>query len=68
MNEIPTIGTVFTTQGKHPKQCTVIDIYKTYNAAGELVKTTYVATHTFCGQIITEYDIPSATIVRGFIR
>lgn len=62
------IGTVFTMRGEHPKQCTVADIHKTYNTTGELVKTTYVATHIFCDQVVTEYDIPAATIIRGFIR
>lgn len=48
-----------------PHVHTVIDIYKTYNANGELVRTSYVATHDFLGQAVTEYDIPAATIARG---
>lgn len=68
INEIITIGTVFTMRGKHPKQCKVTDIHKTYNAAEWLIKTTYVATHMFGDQVVTEYDIPAATIVKGFNR
>ena len=48
-----------------PHVHTVIDIYKTYNANAELVKPSYVATHDFLGQTVTEYDIPAATIARG---
>ena len=59
------IGTKFMNRDKNQKECTVIDIYKTYNNAGDLVKTNYVATHDFCGQIVTVYDIPAATICRG---
>ena len=61
------IGTMFMSYGKHKKECIVTDIYKTYNNSGELVKKTYVATHDFCGQIITEYDIPESTIRRNII-
>lgn len=60
------IGTQFTTRGKHPRKCTVVDILKTYNAAGELVKVAYVATHEFAGQIVTDRDVCATTIARGF--
>ncbi len=66
MNEIK-IGQRFKAPGKHPRICTVTDIYKTYNAAGELIKITYIATHDFAGQTITDRDIPGATIIRGLI-
>ena len=66
MNEIK-IGQKYTSRGKYPRQCTVVDIYKTYNASGELVKTSYVATQEFAGQVITDYDVPAATIIRGGI-
>lgn len=59
------IGQVYTSRGKHPAQCTVSDIHTTTNAKGEHVKTRYVSIHVFCGQILTEYDIPEATIARG---
>ncbi len=60
-----TIGTTFLSRGKYPKTCKVIDIYKTYNVSGNLIKTSYVATHELAGQIITETDISAATIIRG---
>ena len=61
-----TIGTQYYSAGKHPKLCTVIDIYKTYNSKNELVNTSYVTTHEFLGQIIKEHNIPAVTIQRGF--
>lgn len=61
------IGTQFMKPGRAPRKCTVTDIYKTYNAAGQLVQTRYVATHEFMGQTVTERDIPAVTIQRGFI-
>jgi hypothetical protein len=62
------IGTKFMTNGKYPKECTVTDIYKTYNSKNELVKTRYVATHEFLGQIVTDYDVVQPTIGRGLIK
>jgi len=59
------IGQRYRTRGRNAIVCTVSDIHTTYNAAGELVKIRYVATHEFLGQTITEYDIPDATIARG---
>ena len=61
------IGTKFKSRGKYPRECTIVDIYKTYNAAGELVKIGYVATHEFMGQIVTERDLPTASIARGLL-
>lgn len=59
------IGTKYTARGKQKRECTVTDILKTYNSAGELVKIRYVATHEFCGQIITEHDVVETTIAMG---
>ena len=61
------IGTQFKTRGKAPRLCTVVDIYQTYNLAGELVKTRYVATHEFCGQFVADYDVVASTIAMGII-
>ena len=61
------IGTLFKTRGKAPRLCEVVDIYKTYNSAGELVKTRYVATHDFMGQIVTDYDVVATTIAMGLM-
>ena len=55
-------------RGKHPKECTVTDIYKTYNATGDLVKTRYVASHEFMGQTVTDYDVVGTTIARNLIE
>jgi len=56
------------TGGKFPSECTVIDVFKTYNNKNELVKTQYCATHVFLGQIVTDYSVPTATIARGLIK
>jgi len=61
------IGTVYRTGGKHPIECTVTDILRTYNSKGELVKIRYVATHQFCGQLVTDVDVVETTIARGRI-
>jgi hypothetical protein len=61
------IGTKFKTRGKHPKICTVTDILRTYNYAGDLVQTRYVATHEFCGQLVTDRDVCLTTIKIGLI-
>ncbi len=67
MTEYP-IGTKFMTGGKFPNECTVIDVFKTYNKQNELVKTQYCATHVFLGQTVTDYSVPAATIARGLIK
>ena len=65
------IGTKFIKQrGKHTNKErveTVTDILKTYNSAGDLVKTRYVATHDFLGQKVTDSDVLGVTIQRGLI-
>ena len=59
------IGQQYRTQGKAPRLCTVTDILRTYNAAGNLVQLSYVATHDFMGQQVTERDVCETTIARG---
>jgi len=59
------IGTKYMTRGKHPNECTVTDIHSTFNVSGEMVKFRYVSTHTFCGQTVTNYDVPQAAIAMG---
>lgn len=62
------IGTQYMSLGKHPQVCTIVDLWKTYNAAGELVRTGYVSTHDFCGQQVVERDVNTVTIARGIAR
>jgi hypothetical protein len=45
--------------------CEVVDVHKTYNSKGELISIHYVATHEFCGQIVTDYRVVDPTIARG---
>lgn len=63
-----TIGTKFKKPGQVHRIGTVIDIHKTYNSKNELVKTRYVATHSFLNQIVTDYDVVAVTIQKGFIK
>ncbi len=44
---------------------TIIDILKTTNNAGELVKIRYVASHELMGQVINDYDVTQATTARA---
>lgn len=59
------IGTVYQSRGKYPRTCTVVDILKTYNAAGELIMIRYIATHEFSGQTVTDRDVVETTITMG---
>ena len=62
------IGMKFIKRGDKQKHVrTVTDCHKTYNLAGELVKTRYVATHEFCGQLMTESDLVQPTICIGLV-
>lgn len=62
------IGTKYMSRGKHPILCTVTDILKTYNSAGELVKVRYISEHEFCGQMVKDYDVLATTIARGIFE
>ena len=66
-SKIYPIGTQFKPIGKHTQVCTVRDVLKTYNLAGELVSIRYVADHEFCGQTVTNRDVVAVTIARGLI-
>ena len=59
------IGTQYMPIRKNTYVCTITDIHKTYNVNGDLVKTSYVATHDYCGQTITDNDVIETTIARG---
>jgi hypothetical protein len=60
-------GQKFTTRGKHPRICTIVDIHTTRNSAGHLVRFVYVATHEFCGQTVTDRDVCEVTVARGLL-
>lgn len=62
------IGQRFHTRGKAPRLCTIVDILRTYNSANELVRTRYVATHEFMGQIVYDYDVLDSTVAMGMER
>lgn len=62
------IGTKFRTRGKHSRLCTVTDVLKTYNAAGELVDVRYVAVHELMGQVLEDRDVVRTTIAMGLVE
>lgn len=62
------IGTEFLSSGKHPHHCTVDEVFKTYNSKGELCRVTYLVSHQFVGQRVSEHDVCAVTIARGVDR
>lgn len=60
-------GTRFKSGGKSPRVSTVTDILRTYDRAGNLVKTRYIAVHEFCGQMVADADVSPVTIARGLL-
>ena len=66
MNNECLLGKQYKPRGrKHPKLCTVVDVLKTYNKDGELVRTRYVSEHEFLGQTVIDRDVCETTILRG---
>ena len=61
------IGQKFVARGKNASQCEVVDIFKTFNSSGQLVRVEYVAAHDFMGQKIVDYSVCETTIARGAI-
>ncbi len=59
------IGTEYASRGKHSVVCTVVDQLTTTNSKGEVVRTSYVTSHNFCGQVVLETDVIDTTIARG---
>lgn len=47
--------------------CTVVDILRTTNAKGELVRVRYVATRPGITNTVTAYDVVAVTIAKGLI-
>lgn len=62
------VGTTFRTRGKNSRECRVVDVLRTYNLAGELVRVRYVATHDFAGQEVTDSDVVETTIAMGVVE
>jgi len=63
------VGTKFI--NKHTKRKdieTIVDIYITTNIKGDVIRTSYVATHDFMGSTVTNYDVCASTISRGIIN
>jgi hypothetical protein len=66
------IGTRFTTHKKvrnrlYTTSHTVVDQMTVTNAAGEVVRTFYVAEHEFGGQMVRDNEVCDTTIARGLV-
>ena len=61
------IGTKFIKRGKRNDVCKVIDIYKTFDSDGLLVKTSYLCQHDFMGQKVRHEEC-AVTIQRGHME
>ncbi len=61
------VGTQFKTRGKHPRVCTIVDRWSTFNLEGELVQVRYVATHQVGGQTVTDRDVCQASVSMGLM-
>lgn len=62
------IGMKFKTRHKSPRLCTIVDIHKTYNSKGELVRSVYVTEHEFMGQVVREQNVVQTTIDMGLME
>ena len=51
--------------GKVKRLCTVVDQLTLTNSKGEVLRRSYITAHEFCGQQVTEHDVPDATIAKG---
>ena len=58
------IGTKFLSSGKNKRVCEVVDILSTYNHKKELIKTTYIEQHLFCGQTLKS-EVVAVSVQRG---
>lgn len=61
------IGQKYISRGKAKHECEIIDIHKTYNYKGELVKIRYVSAHKLLGQTVVDYDVVEASITRALL-
>ena len=59
------IGTTYKPVRKHTYTVTIIDRLTTRNENGEIVSIRYVGTHEFCGQLVTDSNIPEIEIARA---
>ena len=58
------IGVKFLSSGKNKRVCEVVDILTTYNSKKELIKTTYIEEHLFCGQTLKS-EVVAVSVQRG---
>jgi RNase P protein component len=63
------IGTEYKHYSKrHNNQMQIIDILKTFNSKGELVRINYVVEHEFMGQKVTRNDVTDTEIARSLFK
>ena len=63
------IGTKFRKRGRRNDEIwTVVDVWKTYDSAGRLVKVRYVASRRLMSQGIVDHDVVKTTILMGLVK
>lgn len=62
------IGTRYLSGGKCPRLCTIVDHWRTFNLAGELVRERYVSEYRFLDQIMSDADVIETSIAMGIER
>lgn len=65
MHRFP-IGTQYRIVTKHRTDlCTVVDQLTLTNSKGEVLRRSYITSHPFCGQAVTEHDVTDTHIARN---
>jgi hypothetical protein len=66
MNQRFEIGTKFhLRRGKTCRDATIVDVLRTVNSAGEVVKLRYVAEYEFMGQTMRDVDVLDIQIAKA---
>lgn len=71
MTEIPLaecdipIGTKY--MDRKGRECTVIDVYKTFNMTNTLIRTRYVVQYLFAGMWLKDRDVVKVTIQKALM-
>ena len=62
------VGITFIRVGrKHLGPETIVNVHKVVDLQGSIVKWCYVTSHTFCGQVVYNYDVSCVTVARADI-
>jgi hypothetical protein len=58
------IGTKYRTDGRHWRECEIVEILTTRTSSGDITRISYVCEHEFLGQIVREWDVCETYISR----